>query len=190
MTALALGAAALASRQDFAIEVRREAQSNASPETLGQAIEVIGNWKRWIRGVAEAKAVDFRGVEYALRDQTVMTGSRIRLKLESGATLVVQALDSVPGRKIVIGVLEDPGGALPGALWPIEWTIELAPLGSPGGGTRINGKLRVKTAGWTARLLGSLFPTTVGMQVFYPDVTRLALITQPDPTNPLPDYAQ
>lgn len=188
----ALYCASLARSPDQVVEFSREVQSPLPAETLGRALHVLENWPRWHYNMLQARSIDARGVELGQYDQFAAPHALLHLKMEPPKKqwkrfeLFGEVLEYRPNRLIRVRLSRDTSGRLTELFRPLEWTIELIPNEK---GTRIRGTLRGRTAHWRARFFANFAGVTQRIlmhQIFYPDLQKLADLSDPKDLVPPP----
>jgi hypothetical protein len=179
--------ASLAQGPDRTLNFVREVPSASSAETLNQAIQAVANWPGWFYSTADVKIVDITGRPLPMRDQGIKKGCIVRLfidpkrgpwnKFEVGLSVV----DYEPRKLIRLRVISDTKGRLTELFDLLEWEIALTPRE---GGTVIRGSANAHTRNWRSRFFGALAERILMHQVFYPDLSRLAVLKQPLPSHP------
>ena len=80
--ALIMYLASAANGPDVETHFIREVHSEATPATLDKAMYAIVNWPNWHYMTTEVKLIDATGMEYSMKDQTLMQGALVKFTVD------------------------------------------------------------------------------------------------------------
>jgi hypothetical protein len=180
----------------------REVPTSLSPEKVGLALHWILSWPQWHHMTTEARRLDGSMRPYPLATQSAQTGALVEFVVEpreqKQRRFIIQAEieDYVPNQKLSLRLLSESSGKLQAQFQNLRWTIEIVsgtPHGAPGlgkqpteNGTLIRGTLTAETRSWRSRLFSRVAERILLNQIFYPNLTALAELKEPqrfDPTS-------
>lgn len=167
---------------DYTITFSRDIPSTLNGATIDRSVQTLQNWPNWFYSLAQARLTNPAQIEMPNTEQFIRTGSWVRLSIDPKKgkwkkfDLVIEILEYVPGERVRMRVLEDSKARLTGLFDSLEWKVEWKPQGA---GVLLHGEAVGHTAHWRSRLFGRIAQRILMNQVFYPDLFKLAELSQP-----------
>jgi len=179
----------------------REVPTSVAPEKVGLALHWILSWPQWHHMTTDVKRLDGMGTPLPLSLQSAQIGAIVEFTLDPREQkqrrffIQAEVTEYVPNQHISLKLIKESSGKLQAMFQDMSWKIEIlpgTPHGAPGlgkqateAGTLVRGTLTATTQNWRARLFSRIAERILMHQVFYPNVTKLAELKEPqrfDPT--------
>ncbi len=167
------------------LQFLREVPSSVEPSRLARNLESTHRWPQWFHSLesAQIKTSQPESLNGKFENfSEIRKGSRVLLHfdpkkaLKAPFDLTAEISEYIPGKKLSLKIIEDSTHRLTRILDQIEWSVEILPGPK---GSLIRGTATAHTLHWRSRLFGRLSQRILMNQIYYPDLMKLAELTQP-----------
>jgi hypothetical protein len=187
-----VGAAIIGNGPEMDLQFTRDVPSKATVEALGAQVSDLSKWPEWFFSLKEARTVSATGELLPADQQKLFEGARVRLYIEPKKkqwkrfemTVLVEAYK--PNDFLRLRVLDDSKKKLSTMFENLVWQVNIFPaqdaeaegLGHSKDGapnlSLIRGQVAGRGISWRSKLFGTITPTILMAQVFYPDLIKLS----------------
>ncbi len=175
--AVLIYASSLMSQPELTFVLEKRVSTELPPQVIDRSMQILANWPKWFRNVAEAQSQDLRGVAYPPIEQVLEPGSIILLTMKSPsdnpAKLKLGVGKYLANFVLQLRLIEDSSGALTQQFDQVEWEIDF-----PDPKT-IHIKLTARPSTFRAKLLCAIAKPLVLSNLMLPEIENLARFTQP-----------
>lgn len=151
-----------------------------TPSHLDRQMSSLTRWPQWFHALKEAKldSPETSTTHPApLKKGDILTLAMDPKKGEwKRFALKAEITEYIPAQGLTLRILDDSTHRLTRLFDRLEWKIELQPKS---GGSFIHATVSAHTHHWRSRLFGAIAEKILMHQVFYPNILKLATLTQP-----------
>ncbi len=162
--------------KNFEIKLSRTCDSKLPIAQLALELEDPKLWPQWVRALNEPPLIPSRLQAGQLIDLRI----NAKKGFEKTFVLKMKVSEWIPGRKLVLTLIEDSTGRFNRILNDLTWSIEI------GDQQKVTGQVSAQTKSWRSRFLGTYAKTVLLNQVYYFDLLKFTGTVSAEPLPYLP----